>query len=382
MGKDLKGKELGPGYSQMTDGRYRRSFRFNGKQRTVYGNTLKECKENYKAVLLKIERGEFLDRATITLNQYFDAWLEQQLSKKIIKESSYSTYKRQYTYIRKELGQKKIDKITTSDVKNLQMELIKTGKYKPATINAVMGLLSSVFKEMVRDGLIVRNVCDVIRPVKEDAKAERTNARALSKEEEELFLSYAKGTWYYNAIRLLFATGMRSGEMRALTWRDFDTKNNLLHIRHTVTVDKEGKTAVSVPKTQNSMRSIPLNETIKGIISDQKAQNDKMFGSKVISLDDYIFKSQEGLIVSRNALKSAFNEICDKIKKSGKHFERISPHSCRHTFITQNILNGQNEYVVKDIVGHAHSAKVTVDVYLHKNQEAMNEMMQQLDKAN
>ena len=381
MGKDLKGKELGAGYSQRKDGRYCRAYRYDGKQKFVYGNTMKECKEKYKAVLVKIEKGEMMDKSKITLDEYFDRWRQQLLEKNAIKPSTYATYTNQYFHIKKAFGWKKLDKITTNDVKTLQIDLVKQG-FRPKSINSIMGLLSSVFKEIIRDELLVKNPCVVLRPIKEKTDTTRNNARALTEQEQALFLQYAEGSWYYNAICLLFATGMRSGELRGLQWRDYDKKNGVLHIERTATVDKDGKTGVDTPKTANSKRDIPLNDTIIAIIKRQKEQNEAMFGGQIVRFDDYIFKSVHGKMISRNMLKKTFNTICNKIQTDGKNFDRISPHACRHTFITQNIMKGYNEYVVKDIVGHSHSARVTVDVYLHKDKGEMEKFMKELDKAN
>ena len=60
MGKDLKGKELGRGYTQCANGRYKYSFRLeSGKQTAVYGASVVECKRNYTTAIKAYEEGLF-----------------------------------------------------------------------------------------------------------------------------------------------------------------------------------------------------------------------------------------------------------------------------------------------------------------------------------
>lgn len=380
MGRDLRGRNIGVGYSQRSsDGRYTKQFRIDGVKYTAYGATLQECKRQYEKMLVEIKNGERLSSGSVIFGEYFEYWLSQQLERKAIKESSYSLYKRHYLHIKKFIGRKKFDKITPMDVELIQTQMIQEG-YAPKTINAILGMLGSVCNDAVKKDVIIKSPCRAITPVKEK-KTDRTNARALSEEEEQAFLEAAKECWYYNAIRLLFATGMRSGEMRGLQWRDFDTKNKVLHIRRTASVDKDDNTVMQTPKTENGIRDIPMNDEIIGIIRDQRQQMLDVFGGDIIGVRDYIFRSTQGKIISRNALKKEFNIISKRVSDRMPGFERISPHACRHTFITRNLMRGCNEFVLKDIVGHAHSARVTADVYLHRDQEAMRAYMEELGKA-
>lgn len=380
MGKDLRGNDIGAGfYQRKKDGRYAKRFYVDGIRHEVYGATLKECKNEYKQKLISIAKGENLASGKVTLDEYFNHWLDQQLNRKAIKESSYSLYRNHYKHIGGAIGKKRVDKVTPIDVEQIQTQMLQDG-YAVKSINSVIGLLASVYNDMVKKDAVIKSPCRAIEPLKE-GKKNRTNARALSREEEAAFIEAAREYWYYNAVRLLFATGMRSGELRGLQWGDYDLKRNVLHIRRTASVDKNGKAILQDPKTANGFRDIPLNDEIKGILRDQRQQVTACFGGKVIGLNECIFRSTEGKMVSRNVLKTEFNLISERVRETLPGFERISPHACRHTFITKHILEGYNEYVIKDVVGHAHSAKVTADVYLHRNAEAMKGFMENIGNA-
>lgn len=71
---------------------------------------------------------------------------------------------------------------------------------------------------------------------------------------------------HYTALSLLFLTGMRIGELRALRWEsDIDFENEIIHIRRSK--DRFGPRS---PKTKNSYRTFPMNENIKSILLGYK----------------------------------------------------------------------------------------------------------------
>ena len=204
--------------------------------------------------------------------------------------------------------------------------------------------------------------------------AKRTNNRALTIDEMNMFIKYSEKSFFYNAIRMLFATGMRQGELRGLRWSDYDEKNGVLHIRRTASIDKDGNPTMNTPKSNSGLRDLPLNDDIKRIIKDQRDQQLALFGN-VLRLDGYMFTSTTGKVVSRNALKNAFNQISERIQKDGFDFDRISPHACRHTFITVNLYKGENQYAVKAFVGHAMNASVTEATYTGVEIDKVQEMI-------
>lgn len=173
---------------------------------------------------------------------------------------------------------------------------------------------------------------------------------------------------------------MRAGELRGLKWSDYDEAHRVLHIRRTASVDQEGKLCMNTPKSKSGIRDIPVNDQIAEIIESRRQQRNELEGN-VRRVDDFMFKSINGKVISRNVLKSAFKTICARINADGIPFDRISPHAWRHTFITMALHEGLNEYVIKDIVGHAPSAKVTTDVYLDRDQNCMRDAMNEIHIA-
>ena len=370
MGKDLKGKELGAGYIQKSNGLYRKKFSFEGAVKYAYGHSKKECEQAYNKMLRELEQG--FTSQKVTYDSYFAAWAEYIEKMGRVKGSTLAMYKSLNSrHISPVFGKMRCDKITPKAVQQFQLKLSE--KYSPRTVNSITDLMHLVCERMVKDETIMRNPV-MVDHISLQKGEERTNNRSLTAEEAARFIEYSKDSFYYNAVRLLFATGMRSGELRGLKWSDYDEKAGVLHIRRTASVDSENNLTMNTPKSNSGLRDLPLNDNIRKIISDQRAQQNSLNGN-VISIDGYMFTSTTGKVISRNVLKSAFNHISERIQKAGYDFERISPHACRHTFVTVNLFNGENPYAVKAYVGHAMNAVVTESVYLGVDAEKISEMI-------
>lgn len=370
MGKDLRGKELGKGYTQCANGRYKYSFRLDsGKQTAVYGASTAECKKNYTAAIKAYEEGLTAGNKKVTTAAYFDEWLSDLKSNGRVKGSTVNNYNQHWTHhIKPVFGTTKLVKVTPPMAKKFQRDLKAKG-LKPKTVNSITDVAHHLFEDAVRDEIIQKNPFSVLSPVpmevNEDGEViKKDNSRALNSDEVNWFVDAMKESHYYNAVRLLFETGMRSGELRGLKWSDYDKKNGVLHIRRTATVDADNKLTFNTPKSQAGRRDIPLNDKISGIIEDHKEEV-RMTQGNVIPVDDFMFKSVKGCVISRNSLKSAFIHGCDRVRKAGHpEFKDISPHSTRKTFITRWLMAGRNIYELKKICGHDPAAKITESVYL------------------
>ncbi len=86
---------------------------------------------------------------------------------------------------------------------------------------------------------------------------------------------------YTNIFYVALYTGMRIGEILALSSDDIDIDNKIIHINKTLTKDKNDKTIVGKStKTYSGTRDIPITELIINIFSDgANRQNETFFTS-------------------------------------------------------------------------------------------------------
>ena len=87
--------------------------------------------------------------------------------------------------------------------------------------------MSSCLKQAVKDELIARNPFDATSLPRKIG--ERQARMAMTREEQDIFMEYAKESFLYNLFAVMLRTGMRSGEARDLRWSDIDKKQNVIH---------------------------------------------------------------------------------------------------------------------------------------------------------
>ena len=91
----------------------------------------------------------------------------------------------------------------------------------------------------VDDDYIRNNPSDnVLRELKQAHCFKTEKRRALTRPEQELFLSYLKNTpaaqYWYPIFAVLLGTGLRVGELTGLRWCDVDLENDVIDVNHTL----------------------------------------------------------------------------------------------------------------------------------------------------
>ncbi len=173
-------------------------------------------------------------------------------------------------------------------------------------------------------------------------------------EEYELFISHFAGdTEAFTAFEILYWTGMRQGEMLALTPADFDERGRILHITKSYT-QIGGEDIISTPKTRRSVRDIDIPQFLADEIRYYIKTRD-------IAPDRRLFER------TRHYLFFKLQKGCEA---SGAR--KIRTHDLRHSHVSLLINAGFSALDIAERVGHE-SVKTTLDVYAHlfPNQQQM-----------
>ncbi len=163
---------------------------------------------------------------------------------------------------------------------------------------------------------------------------------------------------------LALATGMRQGEILALTWRAVDLPAKLVHVRRTLKrrAEADGGYAVKEPKTKRSRRSVRIPPDVVAALKEHRtrqAQERLAMGPAWHTDLDLVFCRQDGYYLANNTNRAQFHSL---LKRAG--LPQVRVHDLRHTFATLALAAGINVKVVSEILGHANIG-ITLEVYGH-----------------
>lgn len=162
-------------------------------------------------------------------------------------------------------------------------------------------------------------------------------------------------------IHLALYSGVRLGELCALTWADIDLETRTLYVRHTLQriqnrnrLDGEPKTMLQIGLPKNKKeRAIPLHEQIRPVLEQTR---------RLYLPSDYLLSGTSTPVEPRR-MSSRFKRI---LKECG--LRNIRFHVLRHTFATYSLESGMRTKVLSELMGHS-SVKITMDRYVHLSNE-------------
>lgn len=370
MGKDLNGKELGEGFRQRKDGAYSARFvnRF-GKRKELYGATFKEVKNKLKNAQLEDARLSNVVNSKIILEEWYEKWFRV-YKLPVIRRSSAMYYKYIYEYlIRPVIGGKKLVELTQIEVLNT-LTIAKEKGYGYEVLNKMKILMVDMLNRAMQDDFVNKNVArGVPLPIR---RVGTRKIKALSIEDQEAFFECAAGTFYYPAYVVAINTGLRPGELFALTEKDIDFKRKTISVSKTLTYqpEEDGKQKefrIGPPKTDASVREVPLNEAAEKALLKQRIIH-QIISRKQIKKTNYpdlLFTTKFGTPLNIEIFNQSIKRIIEEVNLSRDALDQIENfggHTFRHTFATRCFEAGIQPKTVQAYLGHA-SLSMTMDLY-------------------
>ncbi|MEI8388268.1 MAG: site-specific integrase [bacterium] len=211
-------------------------------------------------------------------------------------------------------------------------------------INEILKVLKVFFNKLEELEMIQNNPARCIKKLKEVKK----EMKILSKEQINILLESSKNTnqQAYTLISTAIFTGIRQGELLALTWEDVDFTNNIININKTV---YDG--IVTTTKTESSVRKITMCKGLKKVLQEWKLRT---------SNDNLVFPNKKGNHIDKKNLTA---RIFKPILKNAE-LPNIRWHDLRHTYASIMISERASMRVVQEQLGHK-SFKTTMDTYTH-----------------
>lgn len=345
----------------------------NGKliRKEFYGKSKSEAEAMRDEYLLGIKNGLNIDTRNILLGKLMHTWLFETVRvSDRIKPTTFEKYEGIY---RLYVNDSDIYSIKIPDVKALQIQryynkLSEKGKTKN-TIENLNKLLKQFLNYAVDEGYLAKNPCigkKIVIPGEKKAKEE---VQHFSDEELNILISILDNNVYRELILIAIGTGLRRGELLALTWEDVDLKNNSIRINKSLSKvyiiaadgSKERKQIIQVPKTKGSIRDVSFPCGLASAFNDLKLKQKRYKLKCGLSYEqsDYIFTTSSGSLIDVTNLSHAWKNILIQAKLPHKKF-----HALRHTFATKLFENEVPLKTVSELLGHS-SIEITANTYTH-----------------
>lgn len=223
---------------------------------------------------------------------------------------------------------------------------------------------ANVFEYAVMLKIIHENPFKYTKLPKRTRNKSNEHLTYYSSDELKQFLELIKDDlMYYAMFRLLGFTGMRRGELMALTWEDINFKNKTISIDKTVTIGLNSKEIIQPPKTHSSIRVISIDDRTLSILKNWRVEQRKlclMHGHNTSNKSQCLFTN---LRTNKRLQVQHPNKAMDKICKK-YNFKKIKIHGFRHTHCSLLFEAGLSIQEVQDRLGHG-DINTTMDVYAH-----------------
>lgn len=173
------------------------------------------------------------------------------------------------------------------------------------------------------------------------------------------FLNHSTKFEVNTFVWVLFMTGIRKGEYRALTWNDIDLANNVLHITKSRGYVSGLGYLTDAPKTVTSIRDVYIDTKTKMVL-DNYLQYVSTYST--FSSEDTLLKVG-GKEIPNETLRRNFKESC---YKAGVPEIRI--HDLRHSHVSLLFSSDVNPYTISKRIGH-NDIQTTLNIYTHLSKE-------------
>lgn len=341
----------------------------------VYAKTYKEVKEKLSLVSATATNEENIivfdtkSQLNIDFETVSLAWIES--LKPQLKESSIIKYINVLkTYLFPYFMDRAIETITREEILNFSNDLLISGGQNgnglsPKTVNSILSVLKGIFLYATQHEKL--SVADIW---KISFKQPQKPMRILSLAEQEKLsrFLYENLTLSNLGILVCLYTGVRIGEICALKWEDISFDEQYLYVHKTMQrlqnkENNEQKTSViiSEPKSDCSIRKIPLPDKIFQLIVSARCQE-----------NTYFLTGSANAFVEPRTLQNRFKAVIKICNINNANF-----HALRHTFATRCIELGFDPKSLSEILGHS-SVNITLNRYVHPSMELKQKNMNKL----
>lgn len=338
------------------EARYVKEILPDGSKRygSVYASTYNEVKAKQQYCIIHPKKS-YHNSFHIIISVLALEWLDS--IKNNVKINTYKKYKSLCNkYIIADIGNVLVRLLSSNNIRSFTNRLISYNlSYQ--TINDILVILNLILKFGESEYQIA--------PVKINyLKIEKHEMRVLSKSEQKKLTDYLTkdNDIYKFGVLLTLYTGIRIGELCALTWDDITDDYIVINKTMYRTKGDNNKTEIKIgsTKTVSSNRKIPLPQCLLPYVTQYRNNG-------------YVLSTEKQQFCEPRLMQLKFAKMIKECK-----IEKANFHALRHTFATRCVEAGVDVKTLSEMLGHS-DVKTTLNKYVHSSFELKQQSMKQLE---
>lgn len=337
MSVEKRGKTWRSIVNYTVDGQRKRAIKSGFKlksEATAYETQLKA----------KLNQGYDIEKSTTSFVDFYDSWLDNHI-KSGIKQQTIANHIATQTIVHEHLQGVTLEQMTRKRFQKFLDELSETRT--ASSVHQISMRVGMCLKEAFSDGIIKADPTFNLK-FKGAHESKSADLKFLEDNEFNKLIHYIEDNPMTAPNFMIYTaalSGMRAGEILALTYDDFDMKNHKILVTKSKT--NRAPYEYTTPKTKQSVREL--------IMPTQYFEQLDRFKKTFPKTDKHIFGEATTQSVPSYRLRCLTKEL--KIKP-------ISFHGLRHSHASMLLNNGVDIAYVSERLGHS-SVNVTQKVYFH-----------------
>ena len=328
------------------------------KYKSFYAKTQKEVKQKARAYQDAKAEGIEVD-VVYYFDEWADLWFESH--KDNIMPTTQENYQYTLRILKAAFPHKKIRDIKPFDIEMMLKKLRRDGR-STSCLTQCRGMMYQIMNKAEANDLIRKNPVRFAEKMRYREPVKRKDA--FTAEEVAILMERLPENRIGLSIRLMLGTGMRTQELLALEPRHIEPDGSHIRIEQAINMQK-GTAVVGLPKSRDSYRTIPVPQSLRWCAVALR-QTEKKFVWEERKKDNPCNPSH---------FRDQFRKALEAIPE----VPTLTPHSCRHTYVSQMQALGVDLSTIQSIVGHA-----DVDMtqhYLHVQESIRLDAIDRFSKA-
>lgn len=288
------------------------------------------------------------ENKTYTLAEWAAEWLEIYKAPTVTPQTADGYRQTVKRILRASQADMALSEATERNLQQILNTMQRSG-YSKNTIEKARNALRQLYTAAYSNGLVARNPSMNLQVPKAPTK----KVLPLTGDELRRVEDACKTDALGHLLLFLLRTGLRRSEMMQLKWTDYQPE-----------AGRYGCIFVRKSKTPAGIRTVPLLREAADILLQQPHTK-----------DNFIFHGSNGNPLTEIVLR----RLCARIKRE-THVSHLTPHVCRHTFVTELCKRGVSPKAIAQIIGHA-KATYVLDIYAWLDKESICEAIYDLENT-